>query len=577
MTRSSSEADVALARIMSGAKSRDCETETLDFKQDRGSTRDTEKLIIDAAICFANSAGGFVIVGIDDKASGQSALCGTSIDPGHVKQRVYEMTRPHLNVEAYYHPKYTNILVVSVAQSSELHSDTQGRATQRINLDCIPLTPDQQTRLREERKGVDWSAQSSSRGIDEISAVAVVSARTILSRFSDERRRVAASSTPDLLSALGVIHPSGFLNRAGELLFCETCPVSDLVYQYRNTPGGEPRNVVRLQLPLITTFAKVMDLVIARRVSTPLNLPNGQQISIEDFPQLAVREALSNAICHRDYHLDGAVVVDHSPETLTVSSPGPLVAGVTVANIITTTSRPRNPSLAKAARILGFAEELGRGVDRMYREMIRNGRRTPVIEANYDRVRVALVGGAPDTNIARFVTSLPDDEQEDTDTMIVLVRLCSTRTITANTAAPLLQKSVAESEAVLRRLSGDTVALLEKTRATVGRSSGTYRLRSEALKGLGAAVVYQRRTADEIDRKVISHVREYGKITNRTLQNVFDVHVFKARDIIADLVRRNILVRTSVTHRGPKVEWGPGPSFPSTGGTRRRTDEPIAG
>lgn len=569
MPRITTEADAALSRIVAGALAGDCETETLDFKEDRSSIGDTERLVADAVICFANSAGGTIVLGVRDKARGPEALIGTRLEPGKVKQRVYELSSPHITVEARFHASHPTVMVISVPQSSDIHSDTQGRASRRINRDCLPMTPDQQARLREERRGIDWSAESSGRSINEISEEALAVSRSILARFADERRKLATLSRSDLCTALGLMCKDGGLNRAGDLLFCGDGGVG-VVYQYRVTPGGEPRDVQRLTAPFVTAFSRVMDLVTARRISTPLNLPNGQQVSIEDFPQLAVREALSNAVCHRDYHLDGAIIVDHSPETFTVTSPGPLVSGVTPSNIITTTSRPRNPVLAKAARILGFAEELGRGVDRMYREMIRSGRQTPVIETEFDRVRVAFVGGAPDTNIARFVISLPEEEQDDTDTMLILLRLCSTRTITAATAAPLLQKSLQEAEAVLRRLSTDGVGLLEKTRATVGRSAGTYRLRGEALKGLGAAVLYQRRTADEIDKKVVAHVSEYGKITNRTLQNVFDVDVYKARDILADLVRRNVLSRVSETARGPKVEWGPGTAFPGKRGAQRK-------
>ncbi len=100
---------------------------------------------------------------------------------------------------------------------------------------------------------------------------------------------------------------------------------------------------------------------------TPVNLPDGQQIQIEDFPTLAAREALANAVIHRDYHLREPVNVIHSPDLLVVTSPGPLVSGVTPDNILTHPSKPRNPCLMTAARILGLAEEVGRGVDRMYR------------------------------------------------------------------------------------------------------------------------------------------------------------------------------------------------------------------
>ena len=71
------------------------------------------------------------------------------------------------------------------------------------------------------------------------------------------------------------------------------------------------------------------------------------------------------------------------------------------------------------------------------------------------------------------------------------------------------------------------------------------------------------RSVDEIDRKVIAHVREYGKVTNNTLKNLFDIDVYKARDIITDLAQRQILQRTSEAQRGPSVTWGPGTKFPT--------------
>jgi ATP-dependent DNA helicase RecG len=109
--------------------------------------------------------------------------------------------------------------------------------------------------------------------------------------------------------------------------------------------------------------------------------------------------------------------------------------------------------------------------------------------------------------------------------------------------------------------------MLEPTRESVRLRKRQYRLRADALKALGAAVKYHRRTVDEIDRKVISHLHEYGKITNRTLQNLFDIDLWRARDILADLQQRDLVVRTSEAARGPGVEYGPGPRLPR----KRRT------
>ena len=157
--------------------------------------------------------------------------------------------------------------------------------------------------------------------------------------------------------------------------------------------------------------------------------------------------------------------------------------------------------------------------------------------------------------MARFVAQLPEQERDDTDTMLVLFKLCSVRTVSAPEIYPLLQKNPAEAEGALRRLAGDAIAILEPTRQSARRSHPSYRLRGDVLKALGPAVPYQRRTVDEIDRKVIAHVVEYGKVTNRTVQNLLDVGINRARDVLADMVQRRILRKTSAHERGPGVEF----------------------
>ena len=455
------------------------------------------------------------------------------------------------------------LLIVNVNAGSTVHADTQGRSWHRVNTSCLPLTPADQARISQERSGFDWSAQNSRLRLGDVSSEALLAARTMLRRLPDDRRQLAAYSNEDFLAALGVTSDRVHLTEAGRLLFCEDASAWNVIaYQYKATPGGEPRTVQRLSPPMLTAFGQVMQIIAARQSTTPVAMPNGQQMSIEDFPTIAVREALSNALCHRDWQASEPIAVDHSPEVFSVTSPGPLVSGVTPENILTMPSRPRNRCLATAARTLGLAEETGRGVDRMFRETIRSGRQPPNIEAFPDRAKVSFVGGAPDTNIARFVARLPDDEREDTDTMLLLYHLCRRQTVNSENSAVFLQKSAIESEAVLRRLAAEPANLLETTRHSRSRSRKVYRLRGDVVKGLGAAVTYNRRTVDETDRKIIEHVREYGKITNRTLQNLFDVHVYRARDLISSLQQRGLLARTSEQSRGPRVEWGPGPGFP---------------
>lgn len=564
----------ALQAIVDGKTAHELEGETLEFKEEKArSMDDTIKDLVEAATCFANARGGTIVLGVANRVPGAAAVLGTSLDAGQVKTRIYELTEPPLLVDVTnlpYGP--VALLVLRVPESPEIHADKRGRATRRIGSECVVMSPLEYARVREDRQGVDWSAMPSGRTPEAVLPVAISSARERLSVFTDSRRELARLSDRQLLAELNLLANDGSLTRAGEILLCQTARSSGprIAYQYRLTPGGEPSAIERLSGPLVIEFERALELIRARRHLTPITLPDGQQIHVEDFPDLAIREALTNALIHRDYHLPQPVAIDHSPEVFVVSSPGPLVAGVTPENILTHPSKPRNRLLASAARTLGFAEEIGRGVDRMYREMIRSGRDVPHIESSPDHVRVTFVGGAPNSHIARYVTQLPANERDDTDTMLVLFRLTSDRHATSSSLAGFLQKTPEEVEAILRRLASNQVAMVEPTRQSARRSSPTYRLRSEALQLLGSAVSYQRRSTDDIDRKVIEHVQEYGKVTNRTVRNLLDVGTQRAAAILADLVAREVLVKTSEAQRGPSVEYGRGPKLPTTRPPRRR-------
>ncbi len=563
------EVDVALRALLTGADADSLESETLDFKEDdRRSQKDLIKTITDAVLCFANNRGGYVVIGVDDDSCGPAAVTGTGLDVETVRRRVYELTTPPLLVDSdSMVVEGQTVLALHVPASIDIHSDTHGRVTRRIGKDCIPLNPDAQHRLREERRGVDSSERPTEAPHSDPDALALDTARRQLRALTDERQSISGLNDADLMRALGVMNEKGQLLRAGEVLFCSSPGHPKIVYQYRATSGSEPVVVERLDGPLILVFQRAMELVRARLEITPVTLPTGQQISIENFPELVVREALSNAVFHRDLHVDAPVTIEHSADSMIISSPGPLVAGVTTDNILIHPPKPRNHALARAARTLGLAEELGRGVVRMYREMVRSGKQVPSIQDEFDHVRVVLTGAAPNAQIARYVRQLPENEQQDVDAMLVLVKLCAVPRVNASQMSRLLQRTEEETETILRRLSTSDVDMIEPTRETARRARPQYRLTQSAIRALGAAAVYHRATLGTVDTKVAAHLKEYGTITNKTVQNLLDVDMLGARRILTDLVRRGVLIKISEQQRGPGVEYGPGDKFP-TGVTR---------
>jgi ATP-dependent DNA helicase RecG len=456
------------------------------------------------------------------------------------------------------------LLLIDVPRSPEVHQ-VDNRATRRVATNCEPMSAVQIAALLSERRGEDWSAAETDRPLSDVGPAALDTARRLLRAAPDPTRRAYAEETDeDLLRVLGLVTLRGTLNRAGQLLFCDPDPGAALVvYQYRRTPAGEPV-VTRPEGGLLQCLLRVLDLIEVRLDTTPVNLPGGQQIQLADLPQAAVREAVANAVIHRDYRLRGTVRIEHAPTRLLVASPGPLVQGVTVDNLLTTSSRPRNAQLASAVRTLGLAEEAGVGIDRMYREMVRVGHNPPTFEETPDQVLVTLIGGAPNTHLTRYVATLPPSEADDADAMLVLFTLLTRRVISAGQLSPLLQKGPEEVEYVLRRLTAEPPAMLEPTRETARRRHPNYRLREHVITALGPAVAYRRRTSDEYDRKIVDLLRETGTINARMVRITLDVGATAASRVLADLVDRGLVVKTSDAQRGPSVAYGPGPRFPAT-------------
>lgn len=556
--------DAALSAIVAGRLPADLESETLDFKTQGRSVPDTLRDLAEAAACFANARGGSVVVGVADRVPGAAAFVGCSLDPMATKRRIFELTDPPLVVTAESLAQADRtLLVLSIPSSPDVHA-VGGRCTERISTACEPMSTSRIATVVSERRGEDWSERDSGVKATAVDPSAIESARRLAER-ADGRRGLAGGSRSDqdLLRTLGLLTARGTLTNAGALLLTTGLGRGDqLAYVHRRTPAGQLSATEHLATPLLIAIQRVFDLVEARLERTSVNLPGGQQLQLADLPEAAIREAVINAVMHRDHSRTGTVQIEHTATRLVVTSPGPFVSGVTVDNVLTTASRSRNPSLCRAIRSLGLAETAGAGVDRMYAEMARVGHQPPTFTADLDQVSVTLLGGAPNTHLARFVASLPNDETHDADTMLTLLTLLTRQTVAAADIAPLLQKPDQEAAAVLERLAGEPVALLERTRESVRRARGVFRLREHAVISLGPAVTYRRRTADEYDRKIIGLIRETGEINARMVRLLLDLDAAPTSRVLGALVERGILVKTSTAQRGPNVTYGRGPKFP---------------
>jgi ATP-dependent DNA helicase RecG len=114
-----------------------------------------------------------------------------------------------------------------------------------------------------------------------------------------------------------------------------------------------------------------------------------------EYPESAYREALVNAVAHRDYGLEGSFIqVRLFADRLEIQSPGGLGGHLTVDNIAYE-QYTRNPHIMRLLEDFGYVERRGLGVDQMIRAMARAGLEPPVFENRRSSFWVTLHGRPP--------------------------------------------------------------------------------------------------------------------------------------------------------------------------------------
>jgi ATP-dependent DNA helicase RecG len=566
-----------LRRIGNPAPASSFESQELEFKRPGRDLRHTLELLADAAVCFANARGGTIVLGVDDKATARGeALVG--VEPGlsvdAIRKGIFERTRPNLTVSAKdVVEDGVRLVVIVVIEGIELYANAKGLATRRLGKECLPFPPEQQIEVRRARGQIDWAAEPADASIEQLSQAEFERIRRLLGLAGHDE--LAGLRDRPLLEAMRLVTTRGRPTNAalllfgGEALLREVIPSHGYSYQYRPSPGSEASYSERGNRAIPAAVETLLELIDRRAERRPLNLAGGVQLSLTDYPSNAVREVVVNALVHRDFPSAGSVDIEHAPERLSVQSPGGLVSGVTPENILTHPSTPRHRLLAEAVALLRLAERTGQGIDRAYREMLRVGKEPPRIDDDGLSVRATLPGGIGNDAFVRFVQDLPDALAGDVEVLITLALLRTSSTVDAPSLAQAIQRTAGEAQEVLARMTDREVGLLEPTRRTIRKPFPAYRLRNEPLAALARAVTYRRRTIDQIDEKVIEHVQEYGFVTNRTLQRLFDRDLYAARNLLNDLRDRGLLEKLGTARGGPGVKYGPGPKFPRR---RRPTD-----
>lgn len=188
------------------------------------------------------------------------------------------------------------------------------------------------------------------------------------------------------------------LSVAGLLLFGKQ-PQDYLFYsrvtavRWAGLEAGEEiidRQEITGRLPQIIQAAEAF---ILRNTRLRTRIEAVQQEDYYEYPRPAIREAIVNAVAHRDYSLSGSQVrIFIFDDRLEIYSPGRLPNSVTLDNIRTHFSRARNEIIARVLLNLGYVNILGSGIPRMIRLLRSHSGREPDFEVRGDLFFVRLWG-----------------------------------------------------------------------------------------------------------------------------------------------------------------------------------------
>jgi ATP-dependent DNA helicase RecG len=206
-----------------------------------------------------------------------------------------------------------------------------------------------------------------------------------------------------LMESLGLLS-GGSLSRAAALCFLgEPERWADGAYvAIERVPGGwDPGGAEEIRGPLISQPDLAVEALYNRHLADLIEYdPEEDSYSYPVDPE-SVREAILNAVVHRDYASGEPVRIVVRADGVEIMSPGSLPAGWDAGRLLSHhPSEPRNPNVSRVFFRSGMTEAWGRGIERIMESCEAGGYLAPRIEASGGGVRVTLPFGRREMDLA---------------------------------------------------------------------------------------------------------------------------------------------------------------------------------
>lgn len=355
------------------------------------------------ASAIANRGGGYVVLGITDRRPRQ--VVGSRAFAQPERTRAGLMEQLHLRIDFHLLEfEGKRVLVFDVPPHPVgVPIQFKGIAWWRAGDSLVAMPMDEMRAIFAEA-GHDFSADvCKEASIEDLDPAAIMAFRR---RWVDKSGNAALANLPpeQLLRDCEAITEKGVTFAA--LAMFGTRPAlgrllgqCEVIFEYRSTEAsGAAQQREEFRAGFFAFYDRLWELI---------NLRNNKQhyqdgmfvLDVPTFDERVVREAILNAVSHRDYQLGGSIFIRQYPHRLVVDSPGGFPPDITLDNILDRQS-PRNRRIADILARCGLVERSGQGMNVMFELSVKQAKALPDFRGT-DRyhVQVTLDGMVQDPKL----------------------------------------------------------------------------------------------------------------------------------------------------------------------------------
>jgi len=382
-------------------------SEGLTMELKREYTEDIKKTVI----AFANTEGGEILIGVDD----DGAVVGVDDAAGmmlKVTNAIRDSIKPDVTVFVLCEEREIEgkrVVAVKVQRGAARPYYLAGKGIRpegvyvRQGASSVPATESAILKMIKETGGDDYETTRSLK--QELTFVRAEEAfREEGAKFGAEQKR-----------SLGIIGEDGAFSNLG-LLLSDQCVHTVKVAVFEGIGKTVFRDRAEFSGSLLKQVNDVYEY-IGKYNRTRAEFSGLKRVDIRDYPPEAVREALLNAIVHRDYSYSGSILVSVFDDRIEFVSLGGLPKGIAYSDLMLGVSVLRNSRLANVFYRLHLIEAFGTGIPKIM-ECYRGRQAQPVVEVSDNAFKIAL----PNTNLHREVSvesdGLSDAERRVMDYLI---------------------------------------------------------------------------------------------------------------------------------------------------------------